>query len=86
MPEPTGSYPVGRTTFQLLDDKREFVVPAWYPAPSGAEGKRAPWVPADQLAQEAKGFVGTMLRKSAAPSAKDVPPKRVFFVGIAPLL
>src|SRR5437764_3446851 len=72
LPEPTGSYPVGRITFQLVDDKREFVVQAWYPAQSGAEGKRAPWVPAAQLSREEKGFVGMMLRKSSAPSAKDV--------------
>jgi predicted dienelactone hydrolase len=55
-----------------VDDKREFVVQAWYPAQSVADGKRAPWVPADQLSHEAKGFVGMMLRKSSAPSAKDV--------------
>jgi hypothetical protein len=67
LPEPTGSYPVGRITFQLVDDKREFVVQAWYPAQSGAEGKRAPWVPADQLSHEEKGFVGMMLRRSSAP-------------------
>src|SRR5690348_3275143 len=72
LPEPTGSYPVGRSTFQLVDDKREFVVQAWYPAPSGAEGKRAPWVPADQLSHEEKGFVGMMLRRSSVPSVKDV--------------
>src|SRR5947209_3461794 len=70
--EPTESYPVGRITFHLVDDKREFTVQAWYPAQSGAEGKPAPWVPADQLSHEEKGFVGMMLRKSSAPSAKDV--------------
>jgi pimeloyl-ACP methyl ester carboxylesterase len=73
LPEPTGSYPVGRITFQLVDGKREFAVQAWYPAQSGANGKHAPWVPADQLSQEEKGFVGSMLRKSSVPSAKDVP-------------
>src|SRR4051794_29397033 len=52
LPDPTGSYPVGRTTFRLADDQREFVVQAWSPARSGAEGKRAPWVPADQLSHE----------------------------------
>jgi pimeloyl-ACP methyl ester carboxylesterase len=72
LPEPTGSYPVGRRTFQLVDDKREFVVQAWYPAQSGAEGKRAPWVPTDRLSHEEKGFVGMMLRRSSDPSAKDV--------------
>src|SRR3954471_11409364 len=72
LPAPTGSYPVGRITFQLVDDKREFVVQAWYPAQSGAEGKRALWVPADQLSHEEKGFVGMLLRRSSAPSAKDV--------------
>jgi hypothetical protein len=72
LPEPTGSYPVGRITFQLVDDKREFVVQAWYPAQSGADGTRAPWVPADQLSHEEKGFVGMMLRRSTAPSAEDV--------------
>ena len=39
----------------------------------GAAGKPAPWVPADQLSHEEKGFVGMMLRRSSAPSAKDVP-------------
>jgi pimeloyl-ACP methyl ester carboxylesterase len=72
LPEPTGSYPVGRITFHLVDGKREFMVQAWYPAQSGAEGKPAPWVPADRLSHEAKGFVGMMLRRSSAPSAKDV--------------
>src|SRR6478672_1442853 len=72
LPDPTGSYPVGRITFQLVADKREFVVQAWYPTQSGAEGKRAPWVPADLLGQEEKGFVGMMLRRSSDPSAKDV--------------
>src|SRR5947209_2892427 len=70
LPEPTGPYPVGRTTFRLVDDTREFVVQAWYPAQAGAEGKRAPWVPADQLSHEEKGFVGMMLRRSPAPAAK----------------
>src|SRR5579884_294184 len=73
LPEPTGSYPVGRISFHLVDDKREFTVQAWYPAPSGAEGKPAAWVPADRLSHEEKGFVGMMLRKSSDPSAKDVP-------------
>ena len=59
LPEPTGSYPVGRITFQLVDDKREFVVQAWYPVQSGAEGIRAPWVPADQLGHEIDGVSGT---------------------------
>src|SRR4051812_27554158 len=72
LPEPTGPHPVGRVTFRLVDDKREFAVQAWYPAQSGAEGQRAPWVPADQLGREEKGFVGMMLRRSPAPSAKDV--------------
>jgi pimeloyl-ACP methyl ester carboxylesterase len=72
LPEPTGSYPVGRITFHLVDDKREFTVQAWYPARPGAEGKPAPWVPADRLGHEEKGFVGMMLRKSTAPAAKDV--------------
>ena len=72
LPEPTGSYPVGRITFHLVDDKREFAVQAWYPAQSGAAGKPALWVPTDRLSHEEKGFVGMMLRKSSAPSAKDV--------------
>lgn len=72
LPEPIGAYSVGRVTFQLVDGTREFVVQAWYPAQSGAGGKRAPWVAADQLSQEEKGFVGMMLRKSSAPSARDV--------------
>src|SRR5438132_368104 len=58
LPEPTESYPVGRITFHLVDDKREFTVQAWYPSQSGAEGKPASWVPADRLSHEEKGFVG----------------------------
>src|SRR4051794_12835013 len=73
LPESTGSYPVGRITFKIVDGKREFAVQAWYPAKSGENGKRVPGVPADQLSQEEKGFVGSMLRKSSVPSAKDVP-------------
>src|SRR4051794_28682042 len=72
LPEPTGTYPVGRVTFRLVDEKREFTVQTWYPAQSGAEGKPAPWVPADRLDHEEKGFVGMLLRKSSDPSAKDV--------------
>jgi predicted dienelactone hydrolase len=83
VPEPTGAYRVGRTTYQLADvsrddnggsqkdHKREFMVQLWYPAKAGATGKPAPWVPADQLSHEEKGFVGMMLRRSSAPSAKD---------------
>ena len=72
LPEPTGSYRVGRVTFHLVDDKREFTVQAWYPVQPGAEGKPVPWVPADRLNHEEKGFVGMMLRRSSVPSAKDV--------------
>lgn len=84
LPEPTGPYRVGRVTFHYVgaaqvdeqrtqkDHKREFVAQVWYPAEPGAKGKPVPWVPADQLSHEEKGFVGMMLRKSAAPSAKDV--------------
>jgi dienelactone hydrolase len=72
LPEPTGSYPVGRITFKLAADKREFAVQAWYPAQSGAEGKAAQWVPADRLSHEEKGFVGMLLRRSSDPSAQDV--------------
>src|SRR4051812_2890252 len=67
LPEPTGSYAVGRVTFRLVDDEREFAVRVWYPARSGAAGQRAPWVPADQLTHEEKGFVGMLLRRSSAP-------------------
>ena len=85
VPEPTGACPVGRTTDHLVgvsrdddqgshkDHRREFIVHVWYPAKAGAAGKPAPWVPADQLRQEEKGFVGMLLRRSSAPSAKDVP-------------
>jgi pimeloyl-ACP methyl ester carboxylesterase len=85
LPEPTGAYSVGRITFHLVDEsrnddqgshkdhKREFMVHVWYPAKAGAAGKPTPWVPADRLSHEEKGFVGMMLRKSSAPSAKDVP-------------
>jgi len=84
VPEPTGAYPVGRTTYHLVDgsrdadqgshkgQKREFMVHLWYPAKSGAVGKPAPWVPTDRLNHEENGFVGMMLRRSAAPAAKDV--------------
>ena len=72
LPEPTGAYSVGRITFHLIDDKGKFMVQAWYPAQSGAEGKLAPWVPADRLSDEEKGFVGMLLRRSSDPSAKDV--------------
>jgi pimeloyl-ACP methyl ester carboxylesterase len=84
VPEPTGAYPVGRATYHLVgvsrdDDrashkghKREFMVHLWYPAQAGAVGKPAPWMPADRLSHEEKGFVGMMLRRSSAPSAKDV--------------
>jgi hypothetical protein len=73
LPEPTGPYPVGRITFHLVDDKGQFTAQAWYPAKSGVEGQPAHWVPADQLSHEEKGFVGSMLRRSSAPFAKDVP-------------
>jgi Platelet-activating factor acetylhydrolase, isoform II len=85
VPEPTGAYPVGRATYHLVDGsrdedpgshkdhRREFRVHLWYPAQAGAAGKPAPWVPADQLSHEETGFVGMMLRRSSAPSAKDVP-------------
>ena len=72
LPEPTGPYPVARTTFHLGDNGRKFMVQTWYPAQSGANGKLAPWVPADRLSREEKGFVGMMLRRSSPPSAKDV--------------
>jgi hypothetical protein len=72
LPKPTGSYPVGRITFHSGDDKGEFMVQAWYPAQSGVESKPAPWLPADRLIHEEQGFVGMMLRRSSAPSAKDV--------------
>jgi pimeloyl-ACP methyl ester carboxylesterase len=72
LPEPTGPYAVGRITFHLGGDNGKLMVQAWYPAQSGAVGKPAPWVPADRLSQEEKGFVGMMLRRSSDPSAKDV--------------
>ena len=85
LPEPTGAYPIGRITYHLVDasrerqdqgsnndHKREFMVQLWYPAEAGTAGKPTPWVPADQLSHEEKGFVGMVLRKSSAPSAKDV--------------
>lgn len=85
LPAPTGKAPVGRVTHHLLDPtrddkqgtrkdgKREFPVHVWYPAEAGVAGKPAPWLPADRLSHEEKGFVGMMLRRSSAPSAKDVP-------------
>ena len=84
LPVPTGKYPVGRVTYHIVDPtrdndqgtrkdgKRDFMVHVWYPAKAGAAGKPAPWVPADRLSHEEKGFVGMMLRRSSAPSAKDV--------------
>src|SRR4051812_24840319 len=73
LPEPTGAYPVGRITYQLVDasknddqqtlkgDKRKFMVQVWYPAQDKAEGKPAPWMPADRTLLEEKGFVGMLL-------------------------
>jgi dienelactone hydrolase len=72
LPEPRGPYPVGRITFHLGDDGRQFVVQAWYPAQFTANAKPAPWVPADRLIHEEKGYVGMMVRRSSDPSAKDV--------------
>ena len=84
LPEPTGAYPVGSTSYVLADTtrgdnqgakkdpKRQFGVRLWYPAKAGAAGTPARWVPADQLAHEEKGFVGMMLRRSTDPGAGDV--------------
>src|SRR5262249_55423545 len=55
------------------DGKREFTIQVWYPAKAGAAGTPAPWIPADRLSQEEKGFVGMMVRKPPAPAVKDVP-------------
>lgn len=84
LPEPTGPYPVGATSFQLVDPtrddpqtaqqdhKRRFTLRIWYPAKTGAPGNPAPWIPPDQLPHEETGFVGMMLRRSSHPAAKDV--------------
>lgn len=72
LPEPSGSYAVGRSTLRLIDGSREFVVQAWYPARTGSGANPAPWIPAEQLIQEEKGFVGMMLRRPTAQAAKDV--------------
>lgn len=72
LPEPGGSYAVGRTSFRLNAGSREFVVQVWYPAQLGASGKSVPWVPTDQLAHEEKGFVGLMLRRPQSPATTDV--------------
>jgi hypothetical protein len=85
LPEPTGAYPVGRITYHLVDasrgddqgthkdHKREFMVQVWYPAQPKAEGKPAPWIPADRALLEEKGFLAVLLRRSSDPSAKDIP-------------
>jgi hypothetical protein len=85
LPEPTGAYPVGRVTYQLVDGsrsddqgsredhKREFMVQVWYPAQSGTGGKPAVWLPADTARLEEKGYLGLLLRASSDPAAKDVP-------------
>jgi dienelactone hydrolase len=83
LPKPTGAYPVGRVTFHLVDasrnddqgthkdHKREFMVHVWYPAQPGAEGKPAPWMPADWARLEEKGILGMRLRPPSIPSARD---------------
>lgn len=85
LPEPTGTYPVGRITLHLVDavrnddqgthkdHKREFMVHVWYPAQSKTEGKPAPWMPADWARLEEAGILGMRLKASSDPSAKDIP-------------
>jgi pimeloyl-ACP methyl ester carboxylesterase len=84
LPSPTGSCPVGRSTFHLVDTtrddpqgsrkdhKREFMVQVWYPAQSRAKDKPAPWLPADWARLEEEGLLGMELRRSSDPSAKDI--------------
>lgn len=56
LPKPTGSFPVGRTLYDWVDDqtldplapagaKREFLVWVWYPAAESSTGKIAEYVP-----------------------------------------
>lgn len=85
LPEPTGTYAVGRMAVRLVaasradeqgsraDPKLQPVVQVWYPARAGVEGKPASWLPADRAGLEEKGFVGMLLRKPAGPSARDIP-------------
>lgn len=49
------------------------MVQIWYPAQPKTEGKPAPWIPADRVPLEEKGFLGMMLQRSSDPSAKDIP-------------
>ena len=49
------------------------MVHVWYPAEAGAEGKTAPWMPADWAKLEENGILGMRLRGSSDPSAKDIP-------------
>lgn len=85
LPEPTGAFPVGRITAHVagiarVDERKlhanpglQAIVQIWYPARSGAEGKRAPWLPADRAGLEEKGFVGMLLRRPSSPPGLDVP-------------
>ncbi len=85
LPEPTGAFPVGRVTYQLVDGsrddgrgsrkdhKREFMVQVWYPAQSRTGGKPAIWLPADLARLEENGYLGLLLRASSDPAAKDTP-------------
>jgi hypothetical protein len=85
LPEPTGVYAVGRTNYQLVgpsrvedqgtgkEQNREFIVQVWYPARSKTEGKPAPWIPADRMQLDEKGFVGMLLKRSSEPAASDIP-------------
>jgi dienelactone hydrolase len=54
------------------DHKREFMVHVWYPAQKGAEGKPAPWIPAEWARLEDKGVLGMRLRGPGLPKGIDV--------------
>jgi dienelactone hydrolase len=83
LPEPTGKFPVGRVIYRLVDPardgdlgtrkdgKRDLIAVVWYPAQSGAKGKSVPWMPVEWGRLEQKGVLGSRLRNSKDPDAKD---------------
>ena len=75
LPKPGGSFPVGTTSFTVIDDaraetfsdqpeKREVQVLAWYPAVDGAQGSHAPYLRAGM--QEARAFASLMRQPEGA--------------------
>lgn len=89
LPAPTGSYRVGRAAFDWTDTgrvdplaprrgvHRELSVWLWYPAPHGATGKRAPYVPGEwhalQPSSLGPGFLEGSLDAIRDHSIQDAP-------------